>query len=151
AFVQVLDRAALREARERDRSRSRRGPFHGVPIGIKDLNLVRFAFTRMGSRAHRFLWSPIDDVTVARLRRAGFVILGKLATSEFGAMPITEPDIHPPTRNPWNLEHTPGGSSGGSGAAVAADLLPIAEGTDGAGSIRLPSAYCHLYGLKPSR
>ena len=93
----------------------------------------------------------MDDHTTAALRRGGFVILGKLATSELGAMPVTEPDIHPPTRNPWNLWHTPGGSSGGSGAAVAGGLLPIAQGSDGAGSIRIPSAFCHLYGIKPSR
>ena len=153
SFVSVIAEAALGSARRKD-ARTSRGDlpaFHGVPIGIKDANFVRGTFTRMGSRAFRWLWSPVDDVTAAALRRGGFVILGKLATSEFGAMPVTEPDIHPPTRNPWALDRTPGGSSGGSGAAVAAGLLPIAQGSDGAGSIRIPSAFCHLYGFKCSR
>jgi amidase len=156
AFVQVLRGAALREARRRDDELRRKGPgavgpFHGVPTGIKDLNLVRGSFTRFGSRAFKWFWSPVDDKTTAQLRRAGFVVLGKLSTSEIGAMPVTEPDIHPATRNPWSLEHSSGGSSGGSGAAVAAGLVPIAQGSDGAGSIRIPSAFCHLYGIKASR
>lgn len=156
AFVQVLRRSALAEARTRDgelRRKGRRelGPFHGVPIGIKDLNLARGSFTRFGSRAYQWLWTPFDDNTTAQLRRGGFVVLGKLATSEIGAMPVTEPDTHPATRNPWNLGHSSGGSSGGSGAAVAAGLLPIAQGSDGGGSVRIPSAFCHLVGIKPSR
>lgn len=155
AFVQVLADRALATARKKDaetrRSPSTLPPFHGVPIGIKDLNFARGTFTRFGSRALRFLWSPVDDKATAQIRRGGFVITGKLATSELGALPVTEPDIHPPTRNPWNLDVTAGGSSGGSGAAVAAGLLPIAQGSDGAGSIRIPSSFCHLYGIKPSR
>ncbi|HKU36513.1 MAG TPA: amidase [Polyangiales bacterium] len=155
AFVQLEPRRALAEAREKDRSVARGGPlppFHGIPIGIKDLNLVRGFGMQAGSRALRWLaWSPIDDRSAAALRRAGFVIVGKLATSELGAMPVTEPDIHPPTRNPWNPDYSPGGSSGGSGAAVAAGLLPLAHGSDGAGSVRIPAAFCHLFGLKPSR
>jgi amidase len=154
SFVQVLGARALRAARRKDRAATRADPlpsFHGVPVGVKDLNLVRGAFCRMGSRAFRWFWSPVDDKTVAQLRRAGFVIVGKLSTSELGAMPVTEPEIHPPTRNPWNTDHSSGGSSGGAGAAVAANLLPIAQGSDGAGSIRIPAAFCGLYGLKPSR
>lgn len=154
AFVSVFD-AALAAARRKDRGRRRgRGdlpPFHGVPIGIKDLNVVRWRATRFGSRAVTPLPLPVDDYTVAALRRAGFVIVGKLATSEFGTMPVTEPDIHPPTRNPWALDHTAGGSSGGSAAAVAAGMLAVAQGSDGAGSIRIPAAFCQLYGLKPAR
>lgn len=154
AFVSVMRRRALADAREKDRMVREGAPlpmFHGVPIGVKDMNFVRFAWTRLGSSGTLPLFSPIDDKTAASIRRGGFVILGKLATAELGAMPVTEPDIHPPTRNPWNPWHTPGGSSGGSGAAVAARLLPIAQGSDGAGSIRIPSAFCHLYGIKPSR
>ncbi len=157
AFIDVFRRRALTDARAkdalvRDRRRAEMLPtFHGVPIGIKDLNLVRFAWTRLGSRATLPFFSPVDDQTTAALRRGGFVILGKLATSELGAMPVTETDTHPPTRNPWNPWHSAGGSSGGSGAAVASRLLPIAHGSDGAGSIRIPSAFCHLYGIKPSR
>jgi len=154
AFVSTFRRRALADARDKD-AMVRRGEalpaFHGVPTGIKDLNFVRFAWTRMGSRGTPPVFSPVDDKTTAAVRRGGFVILGKLATSELGAMPVTEPDIHPPTRNPWSVWHTPGGSSGGSGAAVAARLLPIAQGSDGAGSIRIPSAFCHLYGIKPAR
>jgi amidase len=154
AFVSCFHRRALSAARAKDAAVRAGGSlpaFHGVPIGIKDLNVVRFAWTRMGSRATPPIYSPVDDKTTAALRRGGFVILGKLATSEVGAMPVTEPDTHPPTRNPWNVWHTAGGSSGGSGAAVAARLLPIAHGSDGAGSIRIPSAFCQLYGIKPSR
>jgi len=154
AFVSRFRRRALADAREKDALTRAGGPlpaFHGVPIGIKDLNVVRFAWTRFGSRAALPLFSPVDDHTVTALRRGGFVILGKTSTSELGAMPVTEPDTHPPTRNPWNPWHSAGGSSGGAGAAVAARLLPIAQGSDGAGSIRIPSAFCHLYGIKPSR
>ncbi len=154
AFVQVFYDSALRDARRKDaeRRRSPAGlpPFHGVPMGIKDLNLVRFSTAHFGSKAYK-LWSPIDDATTAQLRKGGFVILGKTAASEFGAMPVTEPEIHGPTRNPWSLDHTAGGSSGGSASAVAAGLLPIAQGSDGGGSIRIPASFCHLYGLKPSR
>ena len=156
AFVQVIGARALFSARRKDLERRLRGgrdlpPFHGVPIGIKDLNHARGTFTRFGSRMFKYLWSPVDDASTAQIRQGGFVILGKLSASEFGALPVTEPDIHPPTRNPWDLGFTSGGSSGGSGAAVAAGLLPIAQGSDGAGSIRIPSAFCHLYGIKPSR
>ena len=152
SFVQVLERNALAAARQKDAApREGRPAFHGVPTGIKDLNLARGTFTRMGSRSFRYLFSPNDDITTAAVRRAGFVILGKLSTSELGAMPVTEPDIHTPTRNPWDRAHTPGGSSGGSGAAVAAGLLPIAQGSDGAGSIRIPAALCGLVGHKTSR
>jgi amidase len=155
AFVTVSRRRALLAARWKDmwRRRARRPlpPFHGVPIGVKDMNIVRGMVTRWGSRGALPLVLPFDDLTVRSLRRAGFVILGKMATSELGTMPVTEPDIHPPTRNPWAAERSAGGSSGGSGAAVAAGMLPIAQGTDGAGSIRIPAAFCHLVGLKPSR
>ncbi len=152
AFVDVHPRRAVHHARRKDAARKRGGlpPFHGVPIGIKDLNMVRMAWTRFGSKGIG-VFSPIDDRTTARLRAAGFVVLGKLATSELGAMPVTEPDLHPPTRNPWDPRASPGGSSGGSGAAVAAGLVPIAHGSDGAGSIRIPASFCHLYGIKPSR
>lgn len=154
AFVTCFQRRALLDARRKDTRVRAGGPlptFHGVPVGLKDLNFVRLAWTRMGSRATLPIFSPVDDTTTASLRRAGFVILGKLATSELGAMPVVETDTHPPTRNPWSPRHTAGGSSGGSGAAVAAGLLPIAQGSDGGGSIRIPSALCHLYGIKPSR
>jgi amidase len=155
AFVDVFRRRALVAARWKDLQRRRaRGPlppFHGIPIGVKDLNVIRGTKTRFGSRAVPHLVLPFDDRTVGALRRGGFVFVGKLSTSEMGAMPVTEPDIHPPTRNPWAPSRSSGGSSGGSGAAVAAGMLPLAQGSDGAGSIRIPAAFCHLFGLKPSR
>jgi amidase len=120
-------------------------------MGIKDLNLARGMFARFGSRAFERFMAFADDATTAQLRRGGFVILGKTTTSELGTMPVTETDIHPPTRNPWNPEHTSGGSSGGSGAAVAARMLPIAQASDGAGSIRIPASFNGLVGIKPSR
>jgi amidase len=155
ALVDVMRDRALAEARAADRRLSRRAdealPFLGVPIAVKDLNLARGSFSRFGSRAFERFFSPFDDEVVAQLRRAGFVILGKSATSELGALPVTEPDIHPPTRNPWDPEVTPGGSSGGAGAAVAAGMVPIAQGSDAAGSIRIPASFCGLFGIKPSQ
>jgi len=152
AFVQVLGDDAIRAARKADRDKAPPGArFYGVPIGIKDLNAVRGSFLRMGSRALSRFLSPADDLVVARLRRAGFIIMGKTSTPELGALPVTEPDTHPPTRNPWDRSVTPGGSSGGSAAAVAADLIPIAQGSDGGGSIRIPAALCGLVGYKPTQ
>lgn len=153
AFVRVHERRALRQARRKDAELRRGGElpaFHGVPIAMKDLNLVRGSVARFGSRG-TWLPSPADDRSTASVRAAGFVILGKTATSELGAMPVTEPDLHPPTRNPWDPERTSGGSSGGAGAAVAAALLPIAHGSDGAGSVRIPASLCGLYGFKATR
>ena len=92
-----------------------------------------------------------DDEMILRFKKAGLVIIGKTNTPEFGLLGITEPELFGPCRNPWNTDHTPGGSSGGSAAAVAAGLVPMAGGGDGGGSIRIPSAYCGLFGLKPSR
>ena len=155
AFVSVLAEEALREARKKDHQR-RAGsgslpPFHGLPIGIKDLNFVRGATTRLGSRAGPRFRSPVDDRTVRRLRAAGFVVLGKTATSELGVMPVVETDLHPPTRNPYDLDRSSGGSSGGSSAAVASGMVPMAHGSDGGGSVRIPAAFCGLFGHKPSR
>jgi amidase len=152
AFVEVLAEEALRTARKADRAPAPDGAlFYGVPIGIKDLNAVRGTFLRMGSRAFTRFLTPADDLVVARIRRAGFIIVGKTTTSELGALPVTEPDIHPPSRNPWDLGVTPGGSSGGAGAALAADLIPIAQGSDGGGSVRIPASFCGVVGFKPSR
>ena len=155
AFCYVAPQRARRAAKQWDAAR-RRGrqpdsPLSGVPTGIKDLALVRGMLSRFGSRALPPIWSLKDGVVSKRVRDAGMIILGKLATSEFGAMPVTEPDTHLPTRNPHNLEHTAGGSSGGTGAAVAGGLIPIGQGSDGAGSIRIPSAVGHLVGLKTTR
>ena len=153
AFVDVRPEQTLREARLADRRFPSRDapPFWGVPIAVKDLNLAAGFHARMGSRSFSNLFAPSDDITVARLRAAGFIVLGKTSVPEFGSLPVTEPALHAPTRNPWDLEVTPGGSSGGAAAAVAARLAPIAQGSDGGGSIRIPSALCGLVGIKPSR
>jgi amidase len=155
AFTQVLRRRAKVYARYQDYLVRTKHPdelptFHGVPTALKDLTPMRGTFTRLGSKAYRWFVSPVDAPTAKLVKRGGFVVLGKTATSEFGVLPVTEPSIHAPTRNPWNVEHTPGGSSGGAGAAVAAGLVPIAQGSDGGGSIRIPAAFCHLFGFKPS-
>jgi amidase len=153
AFVQVWPEEALASAKKKDAQVRAGGPlpaFHGVPMGIKDLYLVRGHITRFGSRA-AMLPAPVDCVTTRALRRGGFVLLGKTTTSEFGIMPVTEPENHAPTRNPWDSHRSAGGSSGGAGAAVACAMLPIAHASDGAGSIRIPASLGHLYGLKPSR
>jgi amidase len=155
AFVTVTPKRALRAAKKADKLRSARSTrelplFHGVPTGIKDLVPTRGIRTSLGSRSYRYFVSPFDGEVAKRIYAGGFVSLGKLATSELGVLPVTEPDIHAPTRNPWSLGHTPGGSSGGSGAAVAAGLVPIAHGSDGGGSVRIPSSFSHLFGFKPS-
>ncbi|MBW4496472.1 MAG: amidase [Oscillatoria princeps RMCB-10] len=126
-------------------------PFFGVPISIKDLNPVAGVPCTYGTAALRHQLANHDDAAVARIKQAGFVILGKTAASQVGSLPYTEPEGFPPTRNPWNLERTPGGSSGGAAAAVAAGLCPVAQGSDGGGSIRGPAFCCGLVGLKPAR
>lgn len=154
AFVELRPERAIAAARRLDRARrggAPRGPLWGLPTAMKDLHLTRGFFARMGSRSFRYLWSPIDDVTSAAVRAAGLVIVGKVATSELAIMPVVETDLHPPSRNPWDLSRTSGGSSGGSAAAIAAGMLPIAPASDGAGSIRIPAAFCGLVGLKPTR
>ena len=128
------------------------GPFHGVPFLLKDL-LGDFAGVpqTMGSKALKNYIPAQDSELVRRYKKAGLVILGKTNTPEFGLKGVTEPELHGPTRNPWNTEHTPGGSSGGSAAAVAGGMVPMASANDGAGSIRIPAACCGLFGLKVTR
>lgn len=155
AFTHVAPRRARWAAKQWDRAyrkgQQHKGPLSGIPTGIKDLAMVRGMPTRFGSRGVPPITTAKDGLGTKRIRRAGMIIIGKLATSEFGAMPVTEPDTHPPTRTPFNLDHSAGGSSGGTGAAVSGGLLPIAQGSDGAGSIRIPSAIGNLVGLKTSR
>jgi len=105
----------------------------------------------MGSKAYQDYIPTHDSELMKRYKKSGVLILGKTNTPEFGLMGITEPELHGPTRNPWNTDHTPGGSSGGSAAAVAAGMVPMASGGDGGGSIRIPASCCSLFGLKPSR
>jgi amidase len=128
------------------------GPFSGVPFLCKDLvsAIAGVPMTR-GSKSCRNDVPTVDSEMARRYRAAGLIVLGKTNTPEFGLMGITEPELHGPTRNPWNPDHTPGGSSGGSGAAVAARFVPLASGGDGGGSIRIPSSCCALFGLKTTR
>ena len=126
-------------------------PFAGVPIAIKDNRAVAGMPITMGSDLFADFVARHDSFCVRRLRDAGFVIVGKTTMPEMGILPTTETRRFGPTRNPWSLDRTPGGSSGGSAAAVAAGMVPIAHGNDGGGSIRIPAACCGLVGLKPSR
>ena len=126
-------------------------PFRGVPIGVKDLAPTAGIRTTYSSRAYADHVPDFDSAVVRRIREAGFVIVGKTNTPEFGTVAFTESELNGVTRNPWNTELTPGGSSGGAAAALAAGLVPAAHATDGGGSIRIPASCCGLFGLKPSR
>ncbi len=127
------------------------GALAGVPYLIKDLAPVAGLRMTLGSRHYRY-FVPAEDAPIVTLSRAaGLNIFGKTSTSEIGQMPYTEPELFGPCRNPWSLDHTPGGSSGGAAAAVAAGIVPIAHASDGGGSIRIPASCCGLFGFKPSR
>ena len=127
------------------------GPLHGVPISIKDLELTRGIRTTGGSLAFRDRVPDEDSIVVERVRASGAVILGKTNTPEFGLLGHTQNLLGDHCRNPWNTERTSGGSSGGAGAAVAAGLCSLATGSDGGGSIRIPSSFCGVYGIKPTQ
>jgi amidase len=128
------------------------GPLAGVPYLIKDLGTFDAGEpARFGSSLYADFVADHDSAYTARCKRVGLVIMGRSSTPEFGIGPSTEPRLFGPCRNPWNLAHSAGGSSGGAAAAVAAGILPVAHGTDGGGSIRIPAAQCGLLGLKPSR
>ncbi len=141
------------KAREVARSRTPgSAPFEGVPFLLKDiLGECEGVPTRFASRYVPEFPSPADSEQVARFKRAGLIPFAKTNAPEFGLPPITEPTLYGPARNPWNTNHTPGGSSGGSAAAVAAGIVPLAHANDGGGSIRIPAACCGLVGLKPTR
>jgi len=149
AFLSVRAEQASAEAKALDgRKDLRELPLAGVPVAIKDSVAVAGEATRMGSLATPDVPALADDELVTRLRAAGAVVLGKTRQPELAYIHATESNFGV-TRNPWNLERSPGGSSGGSGAAVAAAEVPIAQASDGGGSIRIPAAYCGLFGIKP--
>src|SRR5271170_3666770 len=147
SFVAVSDGAigAAREAERELREGSWRGPLHGIPIGVKDNYFTADMPTTAGSTAPGIDFPLVDSAAAARLRAAGAVLIGKTRTHEFAWGTIC-----PPTRNPWDLTRIPGGSSGGSGAAVAGGLCVAALGSDTGGSIRIPASLCGLVGLKPT-
>lgn len=156
AFVRLIPELALAQARAADEAfavadeQALRSPLHGVPCPVKDLNLVAGVVTEFGSSS--FHLTPTDDDNVtSRMRSAGLVFTGKTSTPEFGLPCYTEPDNAPPARSPWGINLSAGGSSGGAAAAVAFGLAPIAQGSDGGGSIRIPSSMTGLVGIKPSR
>ena len=154
AMCRVEEKAAMAQA-EASAARWKKGkalgPLDGVPVLIKDLLLVKGWPTLRGSKtvSREQAWDQ-DAPSVARLREAGCVFLGATTTPEFGWKGVTDSPLTGITRNPWDLSKTPGGSSGGSAAAVAAGYAPLSLGTDGGGSIRIPAGFSGIYGLKPS-
>jgi len=139
-------------ARQQARGPLPEGPFRGVPFLLKDMLAVDAGTCT--TNACRFFQGFVqqgDSELVRRLKSAGLLIVGKTNTSEMGILPVTEPRLYGPTRNPWNTAYTPGGSSGGSAAAVASGMVPMAHGGDGGGSIRIPASCCGVFGLKPTR
>jgi Asp-tRNA(Asn)/Glu-tRNA(Gln) amidotransferase A subunit family amidase len=153
AFCTLVPERALADARAAEDAVMRGeplGPLHGVPISFKDLTVTAGIRTTFGSTMWRDHVPTEDAPVVERARRAGAVVLGKTNTPEFGCKGVTDNRIFGATRNPWDLTRTPGGSSGGAAAALAAGLGPLAEGSDLAGSIRVPAALCGVVGLKPT-
>ena len=152
AFVTVTGEQARAQARLADAGvGDTSSPLYGVPTAFKDLNLTAGVTTEFGSATMAGHVPEVSDEVVLRIEAAGMVSLGKTTTPEFGSPCYTEPDNAPPARTPWDLERMAGGSSGGAAAAVAAGLVPVAQGSDGGGSIRIPASCCGLVGLKPSR
>ncbi|TMA70372.1 MAG: amidase [Deltaproteobacteria bacterium] len=143
-------RAAARAAEHEIAAGRYRGPLHGIPAGVKDLIDTAGLRTTYGSGMFRDHVPAADGAVPERLRAAGAIIVGKTATHEFGRGVTTNNYFFGPTRNPWNLDHVPGGSSGGAAAATAALLGSLHVGTDGGGSIRVPAAFCGVVGLKPT-
>jgi amidase len=150
AYVTVCGEAALAEARAKTEQPAQ-APFHGVPIALKDLDTTAGIRTTFSSQAYAEHVPDFDLAHVTRLKAAGFVVLGKTNTPEFGTTAFTDSPLNGPCRTPWDLSRNAGGSSGGAAAAVAAGLVGIAQGSDGGGSIRIPASCCGVFGIKASR
>jgi amidase len=153
AYMTVTAERALADAQrlESDRAKAASMPLYGIAYSLKDLTPTKDIVTTSGSRNYASS-QPLDDAAIAvKLREAGGILLGKTSTPEFGGRPTTEGGLCPTAHNPWSLDYNAGGSSGGAAAQVAAGLGPLAEGSDGGGSIRGPSSNCGVVGLKPSR
>ena len=153
AFVSMRAEAAMDEAKaltEQIASHGAAVPLAGIPIGVKDLEDVKGMVTSFGSIPFKDNVAQSDSIQVARLRAAGAIVVGKTNTPEFGYTGFTKNLLFGVTRNPWNTERTPGGSSGGSAAAVAGGMVPLATGSDAGGSIRIPASYSGCFGLKTS-
>jgi amidase len=150
SFVTVCAEQALVDAREKAVAPADT-PFHGVPIALKDLDTTAGIRTTFSSKAFAENVPDFDLAHVARTRAAGFIVLGKTNTPEFGTTAFTDSPLNGPCRTPWDLGSNAGGSSGGAAAAVAAGLVGIAQGSDGGGSIRIPASCCGLFGIKASR
>jgi amidase len=150
AYVTVRGEEALAEARTKA-AQPAQEPFHGVPIALKDLDTTAGIRTTFSSQAYAQHVPDFDLAHVGRLKAAGFVVLGKTNTPEFGTTAFTDSPLNGPCRTPWDLSRNAGGSSGGAAAAVAAGLVGIAQGSDGGGSIRIPASCCGVFGIKASR
>ena len=153
AYCTVVAENARKQATEAEAAvmkREKLGPLHGVPVSIKDLIFTKDIRTTGGSKIYENFIPQRSAIVVERIKAAGAIIIGKTNASEFGWVAITDNSLFGATRNPWNLELTPGGSSGGAAASVALGMGSLAIGSDGGGSIRLPSSFCGVFGFKPS-
>ena len=154
AYLTVCEEQALAAAQEAQKAieqGNHRGPLHGIPISIKDLEMTQGITTTMGSLIYKDSIPSLDSVVVERVKESGAIILGKTNTPEFGQSGTTENLLGGPCRNPWDINRTPGGSSGGAASALAAGLCTLATGSDGGGSIRIPASFTGLFGIKPSQ
>ena len=154
AFCTITQESAMVEARQADEKMMQKKDertLFGLPVSIKDLVLTKGIRTTFGSKMHENFIPDQDGIVVERLKAAGAIIIGKTNSCEYGYKAVTDSPLWGITRNPWNLEMTPAGSSGGAGAAVASGMGPLALGSDGGGSVRAPASFCGIFGLKSSR